>query len=168
MRKFVSRSALAAVALALGMYAANATTTFDTKSLNVQVSVGSTCSITNIASINFPAVNAGVSFSTETQKGTLTVLCSSNDYTVTANAGGGLDSTATTRKLTRQGGTETLDYHLYTTGTTEWGDGTGGTGTFGASASASPHDFTILGSLTGTTPAASGTYSDVVIVTLAN
>ena len=58
MRKIISRAALCAAALGLGFAQADAGTTQDTKSLNVQVAVGSTCSITDITNVTFDSVTA--------------------------------------------------------------------------------------------------------------
>ena|SRR5579884_1841136 len=172
MTRFISRAALAGAALALGFAQADAVTTFDTKQLNVQVSVSGTCSITDLTNVSFPAVVAGVPFSTETTTGTVTVLCTDNAYSVNADAGqnAGTAGDVTTRNLKAQGGTATLAYHLYEdnpTNTVEWGNATSGT-PFSGSASATATTFTFGAKLPGATPTASGVYADVVTVTLTN
>lgn len=169
MNKWISRSAFFAAALFLGLNGGNATT-FDTKSLNVQVSVASTCSITNISNISFPTVLGGAPFATETANGNVTVLCTGNDYHVNADAGqNGTAGDVTTRKMLVSGGTATLPYNLFLNGgTTEWGGtGTGGA-PFAGTASSTPTSIIVNGSLPGATPTASGVYSDVVVVTLTN
>jgi spore coat protein U-like protein len=169
MNKWISRSAFFAAALFLGLNGVNATTIFDTKSLNVQVAVSSTCSITGITSVSFPGIVAGVTFTPETASGNVTVLCTGNDYNVNADAG--LNATTpgnvTTRNLKVASG-ELLPYHLVVnSATTEWGNATSGL-PFSGTASSTPASIAINGTLPGGTPTASGVYSDVVIVTLTN
>jgi spore coat protein U-like protein len=169
MNKWISRSAFFAAALFLGLNGGNATT-IDTKSLNVQVAVSSTCSITSISGVTFPSIIAGVPFSTETANGNVTVLCTGNSYNVNADAGGNAGTTGdvTTRNLLVSGGGASLPYHLFVNGgLTEWGDATSGV-PFSGTASPTPTSIIVNGSLPGATPTASGVYSDVVIVTLTN
>lgn len=165
MRKFISRAALAAAALALGFAQVTAATVQDTKTLNVQVSVASSCSITALSNVVFPTVSG--TFTTETANGSLTVKCAGNTYTVSADAGANpaTEGDVTTRRL-KHGTSDFLPYDLFTTGTTEWGDGTGATGTFGAAGTAAGETYTILGSLPGATNPNPGVYSDLVVVSL--
>jgi hypothetical protein len=126
MNKWISRSAFFAAALFLGLNGGNATT-FDTKSLNVQVSVSSTCSITSVGGVTFPGVIAGTAFATETALGNVTVLCTGNSYNVNADAGQNATTPGdvSTRNLKVTGGATLLPYNLFVHNTAnEWGNAT--------------------------------------------
>ncbi|MGO9474960.1 MAG: spore coat protein U domain-containing protein, partial [Rhodomicrobium sp.] len=80
----------------------------------------------------------------------------------------GTPGDVTTRRVTINGGSQTLAYDLFVHGTTnEWGNATSGTQIPGT-ANPTAVTYAIDGSLPGTTPVAGGVYQDYVTVTVTN
>jgi len=83
MKTLLSRAALAAAAMALGLSGANATN-YDTKPLNVLVNVFSACSITAVSSIQFDDIVNGVATSLNPKFTTVQVTCNNGGWNIFA------------------------------------------------------------------------------------
>lgn len=163
MRKHTIAPVAAAVLLALAgsAQAGQKTTTF-----NVTANVASNCLVTagNLAFGSY----TGVAQLTGTSA--IGVRCTNGvGYTVKLNQGGGSYAT----RLMSDGGSNTLQYNLYTSAanTTVWGDGTASTGfasgTGSGLANAGIVNYTVYGTLPDNTTneaAPVGSYSDTITV----
>ncbi|ULU27129.1 Csu type fimbrial protein [Dyella terrae] len=104
-----------------------------------------------------------------TSNGTITVTCpSTTSYSVSLDAGQGAGANVGARKLTRNGGSETLTYALYTDAARSrpWGDGSAGTSTASGIGTGSAQNLTIYASLMAPASVPPGLYSDTVIATV--
>jgi spore coat protein U domain-containing protein, fimbrial subunit CupE1/2/3/6 len=136
--------------------AATATTTF-----SVTATVVTTCAIT-ATNLNFGNYSGVVLAGTST----LNATCSTGTpYTISLNAGTGIGSTVTSRKMTGPG-VELLNYGLFQDAghTINWGD-TAGTEVPGVGSTAvQPH--TVFGQIPASQFIQSGAYSDTITATL--
>ena len=166
MHKYSIAPIAAAVLLA---FAGSAEAANKTAPFTVSASVASNCLVT-ATNMAFGAYT-GVAQLTSTSG--VTVRCTNGlGYTVKLSSGGGSYGT----RLLSDGGSNTLQYNLYTSAanTSIWGDGTTGstaavTGTGGGLASGSAVTHTVYGTLpdNGTNQAAPvGSYSDSITATV--
>jgi len=164
MYKIVCASMIAGLLVGSAAQAGSAAASF-----NVTVTVLSTCSASATA-VAFPNYTPGGG--AQTANGTITVKCTNQTpYTVKLNAGSTSGDTFTQRLMAN--GSNTLQYNLYTTAAfgTVFGDGTGGTGTgtgTGAGVSTAT-TVTVYGQLPDNTTnqsAVTGSYSDLITVTV--
>lgn len=133
---------------------------------NVGVTVASACTA-EAPDINFGELSQITS--PITVSGNIGVKCADSlPYTVTLNAGNGAGATGASRRMTREGGSETLEYGLYIDPglSTPWGDGSGGTATVSDVGRGSFQLIPIYGSLPVQTLGPVGTYRDTIIVTI--
>ncbi|PXV54706.1 Spore coat protein U (SCPU) domain-containing protein [Dyella jiangningensis] len=101
--------------------------------------------------------------------GTITTTCNKTTaYSVSLDAGAGAGSSVSSRKLTRNGGNETLAYALYTDAarTRPWGDGSSGTTTVSGTGNGAAQTSTIYASLLAPAAVPAGVYVDTVIATV--
>ncbi|MFC4727054.1 spore coat U domain-containing protein [Coralloluteibacterium thermophilus] len=154
---------LAAVAASLAPFATRAQDA--TASLQVQATVAESCEVTTTP-VDFGSVNLLAATAHEAT-GTILVTCTNDAaYQIALDAGQGADATVTTRQMTRDGGTGTLAYALFSdeARATNWGDTTDtvtGTGT----GTANTHD--VYAQIpAGQTSVAAGSYADTVTVTV--
>ncbi|MNN34168.1 Spore Coat Protein U domain protein [compost metagenome] len=101
--------------------------------------------------------------------GNISVTCSAGTaYALALNNGTGAGATPTSRKMTRDGGTETLTYGLYVDATHNiaWGDGTGGSTTMMSTGTGVTNQATVYGMVPPQAGAAPGLYRDTIIVTI--
>ncbi|MDR5782102.1 spore coat U domain-containing protein [Caballeronia sp. LZ065] len=132
----------------------------------VQAPVINDCSL-SATNINFGA--AGVLNGALTATGTLSVACTNNDaYSITLSAGGGTGASVADRRMTKNGGTEQVQYQLYTTPalTLPWGDGTNGTSVVAAVGTGSNQAITVYGRVPPQTTPSAGTYTDTIVATI--
>ncbi len=165
MKKLVSRAALAASVLVIGIAGTNATT-YDTKTLNVQVNVSSSCAITNLGNVQFPSILANqTSTQDQTTNSYVQVSCSGS-YNVNADAGQNAGGDITKRAMKSSISSDLISYNLYSDYfSTIWGN-TPGTNTISGTGN---NSWTIWAKLpAGATPKDSASYTDLVTVTLTN
>ncbi len=133
-----------------------------TGSLTVTATVSDTCSV-NSPPLAFGTYNpASVSDSTAT----ITVTCTTGTtYTVGLGKGNGSGATVTARKMTS--GANTLNYALYneSTRTTNWGD-TALTNWVSGTGTGSAQNLTVYGRVPASQYVASGSYEDIVTITV--
>ena len=141
--------------------AASITTTF-----GVSATVLSTCSTVTATALNFsdydPLSGADKDAST-----TIDVTCS-NGTPFIVKLGGGTNGNITQRKLKEDGGSDELNYNLYTDAsrTTVWGDGSTGQ-TVNGTGTGSAVQETVYGRIAGgQNSKAAGVYSDTITVTV--
>lgn len=156
-------SAAVLLALAGSAQAGQKTTNF-----NVSASVASNC-VVSASNLAFGAFD-GLTALTATSG--VTVKCTNGvGYDVKLGTGGG----SYTTRLMSDGGSNTLQYNLYTTAgnTTVWGNGTGSTGTVSWTgtglSSAGEYTHTVYGTLPVTSAnqaAPVGSYNDTITVTV--
>ena len=79
MAKYISRAAIAAAALALGIFAADATQ-YGIGTLNVSVNVQATCGISSVAPLVFNEVAAGAATTEDIKPSVITVNCNSGQW----------------------------------------------------------------------------------------
>lgn len=140
-------------ALAHSAHAAQATGT-----LQVQATVLNTCSVTTT-----PVVFSNVGLTAATATGGIVVNCTNGDSISIALDGGG-SGNISARSLAHATLSESFTYQLYSNAgrTTVWGDGVTGT----ALTSSGPSQTLVVYGQTTGTPAAAGSYSDSVQVTV--
>jgi spore coat protein U-like protein len=135
-------------------------------SFNVTANVINDCTL-NATNINFGST--GVLNTTLSATGTLSVACTNNDaYSISLSAGGGSGASVADRRMTRSGGSDQVRYQLYQNAsyTTPWGDGTGGTSTFGGTGSGGNQAFTVYGRVLPQTTPTAGSYTDTIMATI--
>lgn len=124
------------------------------------------CSL-SATNINFGA--SGVLNGALTATGTLSVACTNSDpYTIALSAGSGTGATVANRLMTKGGGTEQVQYQLYTNPalTTPWGDGTNGTSIVSGTGNGSNQAITVYGRVPPQTTPSAGTYTDTIVATI--
>lgn len=160
--KTVTAAALCTAALASP---ANADT--QTTNLGVSATVTANCTVT-ATPLDFPDVNT-LSGSAVTGTGTFSVTCTNGTgWTAAADIGNGSGASYTNRRMT-DGGSNTLNYNLYTTAgyTTVWGDDSGATDLIGNTGTGSAQSVTVYGRIpAGQTTVPAGDYSDIVEITV--
>jgi spore coat protein U-like protein len=105
MAKYISRAAIAAAALALGISGAYAGQ-YGVADLSVSVNVQATCGISSVAPIAFSQVVAGATTTEDKQPSTITVRCNSGGWRLSVAA----DADNDVRSMTN--GTASLRYKL--------------------------------------------------------
>lgn len=160
-----SRILLAAMAASLSCFAAQAA---DNTTFEVQADVSAACDVTATPLV-FGAMNPLTAGTPVNGSSTIAVTCSNGtDYEIALDAGLGDGATVLDRKMTIDGGTDTLAYELYsdTERETNWGE-TAGTDTVAALANGTEQTHTVYGQITtGQTAAKVGHYTDTVAVTV--
>ena len=153
-------------ALALWPREAGAATA--TNSLSSQTTVTTACNVSG-STLSFGTTINPIGAVPIDASSTLTVECTnSTTFTLSLNAGinaGGFTNFSQ-RKL--KNGSYTLSYQLYTDSgrTTVWGDGTGGSSTYGGTGTGNLQTVYLYGRLPTLTGAVPGTYTDTVTVTI--
>jgi spore coat protein U-like protein len=142
--------------------AASAATT--TTNLAVSANVLGTCAVstTGLAFGTYDP-NQGTDLN---QTATISTNCTTGiPYDIGLDAGMGAGATVTSRLMTS--GANTLAYGLYSDAayTTNWGN-TVGTDTVAATGTGAAQTTTVYGKITAGTPAATGSYTDTVVVTI--
>jgi spore coat protein U-like protein len=134
-------------------------------SLSVQVTVMSSAVINSISTaLHFGT--QGVLTANVDNTFTLNVQCTNTTpYHIGFDVGTGTGATVAVRKMTN--GSNTINYSLYTDSmrTTVWGN-TVGTDTVAAIGNGAPQSFTVYGRVPAQTTPASGTYTDIITVTV--
>lgn len=100
---------------------------------------------------------------------TLTVQCTRNAaYSISLNAGTGVGASVSSRRMTRSGGTQTVNYRLFSDAarTVPWGDGTGGTSTVGGTGTGTNQTITVYGRVPQQNTPQAGVYADTVTATI--
>lgn len=101
--------------------------------------------------------------------GSLSVRCTLNaPYSIALNAGTGSGASVATRRMTRSGGTQTVNYQLFRNAarTELWGDGTNGTLTVSGTGTGIAQTINLYGRVPAQTTPQAGTYVDTVTVTI--
>ncbi|KAF1686302.1 spore coat protein U [Pseudoxanthomonas broegbernensis] len=157
---------LAIAALTAAGFAGSAAAATATDQFEVRITINETCNVLTATDILFdPATpTAG----TVDKTGTISVQCTNGtDYTLELDGGDAGDTAA--RRMTRDGGSETIAYQLYQPGgfTTVWGSGGQAVTGIGAGLGGAyqvDHTVNARATLVGNEPA--GSYADDVTVTL--
>lgn len=146
---------------ASSLYSATSTTTF-----TVSATVLSNClvSASPHAFGNYdPTTGSNVNGTS-----TITVTCTQGTpYDIGLDAGTGTGATVTTRKMTRVGGSDLLNYSLYqdNSRTIVWGN-TIGTNTEASSGTGLAQSFTIYGQIPGSQVIPAAVYNDTITITI--
>lgn len=122
-----------------------------------------------ISATNIDFGQVGLITSPISSTGMITTTCSkSTPYSISLSAGQGTGASVSSRKLTRNGGNDTLAYALYSDAarTSPWGDGSSGTGTVSATGTGTTQGTTIYASLLAPAAAPPGVYVDSVVATV--
>ncbi|NWK46905.1 Csu type fimbrial protein [Ralstonia pickettii] len=122
-----------------------------------------------ISATNLDFGTAGLLTSAITASSAITLNCTNQaPWTLALSAGAGNGATTATRLLTRNGGTQTVGYNLYTNSglTVIWGDGTGGTATVTGTGTGLSQVSTVYGRVPAQNTPQAGTYTDTIIVTV--
>ncbi|MGL4859765.1 MAG: Csu type fimbrial protein [Enterobacteriaceae bacterium] len=150
-------------------------------SMNVTAQIASGCilggggsDVSTFGTLNFGTIStlsSSVNVASSASAGTITVKCTSGlSYTIALDAGQNSGGSVTNgRNMLLSGGTQTLNYQLYSnTGYSQiWGNGTNGGAIVSATGSGSTQSFVIYGTLfSRQTQPASGQYSDTVTATI--
>jgi spore coat protein U-like protein len=162
MAKYISRAAIAAAALALGISGVYATQ-YGVANLNVSVNVATSCSITSVAPIAFTQINAGANTAEEVKPSAIVVSCNSGGW----HLGVAADVTNDIRSMTN--GAASLKYKLCNPTPGSYA----GCIPFNLNSPISGADLnstiTIFGVMEGgVLPAKSGNYTDTVQIQLTN
>ena len=123
--------------------------------------------LVSATNVNFGTA-PGVLSSAVTATGNITATCSNNhSYTIALNQGSTSGASLTDRRMAGSGAA-VVHYELYTSSgyTTVWGDGTSGTGTVSGTGNNSAQSYTVYGRVPAQSPAAGGSYSDTITVTV--
>ncbi len=159
-------AALAAALLALPLaQPARATTATSTFAVTATVLSGCAVIATDMIFGNYSSTAASP---LDAQSSVIATCTAGVGYTVAADAGTGTGATLTTRAMTGVIVGGSLGYGLYTDAnhTHQWGDGTLGTQTFGATAGLLPDTYTVYGRIPTAQHPTAGLYADLVTVTL--
>jgi spore coat protein U-like protein len=105
MAKYISRAAIAAAALALGVSGAYATQ-YGVANLSVSVNVATSCSISSVAPIAFTQITAGANTTEDVKPSDIVVSCNTGGWNVSVAA----DVTGDVRSMTNGGAS--LHYKL--------------------------------------------------------
>lgn len=101
--------------------------------------------------------------------GQVSSTCTKNaPFSISLSAGQGVGASMSARKMTLNGGSQTLSYGLYTDAarSSPWGDGTGGTGTVSGNGTGSAQTSTIYATLLAPASVPPGVYADTVVATI--
>jgi spore coat protein U-like protein len=171
MTKYISRAAIAAAALALGVSGAYAVPYSTTSQMNVGVTVIPTCTVVTPENVTFDNVVPGVLSIQSDKTATITVTCTASAFNITADVGQNPHTVndATSRQMERDG--HFLKYHLYLTDlVTEWGNSTNGGSPIADNGPVQNKTYPIRASMPPQTPDANvtGAYWDTVNVVITN
>jgi spore coat protein U-like protein len=139
-----------------------------TSTVNVTATVAAACNIVGSTVPFGTGLPSPVASPIDVQGGVGVTCASGTAYSVAANAGNGAGATFAARRMRMISGTALLTYALYTDAgrTTVWGDGTGGSSVIGGIANGTTQQIPVYGRIpSGQTPL-SGTYFDLVTVTV--
>lgn len=159
-------AALSAATLVVGLYLLPSAALADTGTSNMAASatVASAASVT-AAPLNFgnyigQAVNQTSAITVTGTNGT--------SYSVSIDQGQGTGAGLNSRKMTKSGGTSTLDYQLYTSSarTAVWGNGTAGTATVSGTSTGVQQTLNVFGTIPANQTPLIGSYSDTLVVTV--
>jgi len=134
-----------------------------TTSFQATATVPSACTV-GATNLNFGSV--GTLASNVDSTSSISVLCSNTTpYNIGLNAGNGTGATVSNRMMTLSGAT--VNYALYSNSgrTSNWGN-TVGTDTVGGTGSGSTQTLTVYGRVPVQSTPASGTYGDIIVVTV--
>jgi spore coat protein U-like protein len=178
MRKLISRAALAAGALVLGMagaYAQGASpnttpatpTLYDQKTLNVQVTVASSCSITSLPNILFDTITAGNQTTDDPKNSMVSVACNSGSWNLRANATSNVAGDRSMKNVASP--SNTLTYRLCTNNTNTYAGCSSPFNATNAIAGTDSTPATIYAVMQpGVNPTATGVFADTVVIQLTN
>jgi spore coat protein U-like protein len=157
--------AVAAFALAAGIYAAPSRAATDTTTFNVTATVIAACNVTatDLGFGNYDAASGTANDATST----VTVICSNGTtFDVALDAGTTAGAAVNARLLTD--GTDTLSYALYSDAgrTTLWGDNTSGTSDVSGTGDGTNQNLTVYGRIPVSQYVTAGAYSDTITVTV--
>ena len=150
---------------ALAAFACNgADASTATGSFNVQVTIASTCTVSNATALNFGT--QGVLTSPVTQTSAITVICT-NTTPFNIGLDQGVNGTSVTNRLMKSGGGATINYALYSDAgmTSNWGQ-TIGTDTVTGTGTGSGQAYTVYGRIPSQTTPAPAVYNDTITVTV--
>jgi spore coat protein U-like protein len=163
MAKYISRAAIAAAALALGVSGAYAGQYGDPSNLSVSVNVATSCSISSVAPIAFSQISAGAMTTEEVKPSAIVVNCNSGGWHLSVAA----DVDNDVRSMTN--GSASLHYKLCNPTPGSYASCTPFNQGHPISGTALTDTQTIYGVMEGgVLPAKSGTYSDTVQIQLTN
>ncbi|MFC3551254.1 spore coat protein U domain-containing protein [Lysobacter cavernae] len=136
---------------------------------SVEATVESDCAV-SASTLDFGRIGSTLESPVQAAS-TITVTCTHGvDYAIAIDAGRGPGALTTQRKLVRTGGSQTLDYDLYSDSARlqPWGDGSGGSGVVRSSGIGvqTPRQYTVYGTIPVQPLPPSGDYSDTVTVTV--
>jgi spore coat protein U-like protein len=137
-----------------------------TTTLTASALVGVGC-LVNATNLNFGNIGTSITANVG-RSATVTVNCPAlQSYTIAIGAGSGVGATPTMRKLTRNTGTETLNFSVYrnVARTQLWGN-TIGTDTVSSTGTGADQVFTAYGRIPAGQTAIPGNYTDVLVVTI--
>jgi spore coat protein U-like protein len=164
MTKYISRAAIAAAAVVLGVSAANAATLAGSGTLTVTAAVAASCSVQG-GSLNFGEVGS-VNNQAYSTSGSIAVNCPNNLPFTVDFVGTYYNTGQTSRQLAASGGAR-LNYALYqsTAPSQPLGTDVGGS-TLQATGTGSPLPFTLTAQMPqqGTGTPALGVYSDTITI----
>lgn len=134
----------------------------------VTANITSDCSVSasniDFGSLGIASLQAGANTT-----GVLSVTCTKTvPYSLMLNAGTGAGATMANRRMTRSGGSETLNYSLYADAarTQVWGDGAGGSAWVTGTGTGVLQTRTVYAGLFPQTSPPVGSYADTIIVTV--
>jgi spore coat protein U-like protein len=162
MAKYISRAAIAAAALALGVSGAYAGQ-YGTSELRVSVTVANSCRITNISPIVFTQIDGGGPTTQDKKASNIEVSCNGGTWNLSPTE----DVPGDVRSMTHTNGVASLHYKLCKDESATYDTCTPFKQGAPISGSALNDTKTIYGVMEGDVlPVQSGTYSDVVIIQL--
>jgi len=144
----------------------SSTTQYGTFSLTLTATVVAECLI-SATNIDFGQV--GLILSPVNSTGQVSSTCTKNaPFSISLSAGQGVGASMSARRMTLNGGSQTLSYGLYTDAarSSPWGDGTGGTGTVSGNGTGSAQTSTIYATLLAPASVPPGVYADTVVATI--
>lgn len=134
----------------------------------VTATVTSDCSV-SASNIDFGSLGLAALQGGANSTGVLSVTCTKTvPYTMALSAGTGAGATMANRRMTRNGGSETLAYALFTDAarTKVWGDGAGGSLTVPGTGSGTLQTLTVYAGLFPQASPPVGSYADTIVVTV--
>jgi len=128
------------------------------------------CSIT-ASSLDFGAAGVELARSATDAVSTISMRCTQGTaYTISLDAGSGSGATVTERRMTRDGGPESLRYTLYRDSARNqvWGDGSAGSVTQSGTGTGTQNSInhSVYGRLLPQSPPANGNYRDTITATV--
>jgi spore coat protein U-like protein len=161
MKTLLSRAALAAAAMALGLSGAQATTDTATGQLNVKLTVISSCSV-GTSSLDFGRSSLATTLDVT---GAISVTCGSGvPYSITLGKSANYGSEGSWM-MKRTGGTDLVEYELYTLSTRTTASKWYGSVAVSGTGNGSPQSIPVYGRVLAATPVL-GDYTDSVPITV--